>query len=153
MNIIYDALAEQPFFEGFSDRELERLSRCAHRSMFHPGSRIFDEGGRADRFWLIQRGAVRLYIAVAGKGDVAVETLAPQAVLGWSWLFHPYRWSFGATSVEPTHTLEFDAAQVRELCDSEPEFGYELTRRFAKVIAARLRHTRRRLAGLYETGP
>jgi CRP-like cAMP-binding protein len=150
MKIIYDALAEQPFFEGFSERELQRLSQCARRSMFHPGTRIFDEGDRADRFWLISRGAVRLYLDVAGKGEVAVETLVPQAVLGWSWLFHPYRWSFSAGVGGMTRTLEFEASRVREMCDSEPEFGYELTRRFTKVIAGRLRHTRRRLADLYE---
>jgi len=44
MNIIYGALAEQSFFEGFSERELQRLSQCARRSMFHPGARIFGEG-------------------------------------------------------------------------------------------------------------
>ncbi|HEU4423231.1 MAG TPA: cyclic nucleotide-binding domain-containing protein [Pilimelia sp.] len=150
MNIIYDALAEQPFFEGFSERELQRLSQCARRSMFHGGAQIFEEGGRADRFWVIQRGAVRLYAHVPAKGDVPVETLGAHAVLGWSWLFHPYRWNFTATAVENTHTVEFNAARVREMCDSEPEFGYELTRRFMKVIANRLRHTRRRLVDLYE---
>jgi CRP/FNR family cyclic AMP-dependent transcriptional regulator len=150
MNIIYDALAEQPFFEGFSERELQQLSLCARRSMFHVGARIFEEGDRADRFWLIQRGGVRLYLHVPGKGDVAVETLGPQAVLGWSWLFHPYRWTFTAAAVESTHVIEFSAARVRELCDTEPEFGYELIRRFMKVIADRLRHTRRRLVDLYE---
>ena len=150
MNIIYDALAEQPFFEGFSERELQRLSQCGRRSMFHAGARVFGEGERADRFWLVQRGAVRLYVHVPGKGDVAVETLGPQAVLGWSWLFPPYRWSFGATAVETTHTVEFHGPRVREMCDSEPEFGYELMRRFMRVVVDRLRHTRRRLVDLYE---
>jgi CRP/FNR family transcriptional regulator, cyclic AMP receptor protein len=150
MNIIYDALAEQPFFEGYSEHELQNLSQCARRSMFHVGAEIFEEGGRADRFWVIQRGAVRLYVHVPGKGAVPVETLGPQAVLGWSWLFAPYRWNFGAKAVESSQTIEFNAARVRELCDTHPEFGYDLTLRFMKVVVDRLRHTRRRLVDLYE---
>jgi CRP/FNR family transcriptional regulator, cyclic AMP receptor protein len=150
MNDIYELLLEQPFLVGLSDREIERLAACARRSMVHTGLRIFTEGGRADRFWLIQRGAVRLYVPVPGKGDLAVDTLGPHAVLGWSWLFHPYRWTCGATALEAVHTVEFDAARVRELCDSDPEFGYEMVRRFMKVVADRLRHLRRRVVHLHE---
>ena len=151
MNVIHDALAEQPFFEGFSDRELERLSRCARRSMFHPGTRLFDEGGRADRFWLIQRGAVRLYVTVPGRGDVAVETLTPQAVLGWSWLFGPHRWRFGGVAGTPVRAIEFDGRLVRTLGAVDPSMGYELTRRFAGLVVDRLEATQARLMELSGT--
>jgi CRP-like cAMP-binding protein len=120
--------------------------------MFHPGHQIFSEGGRADRFWLIQRGTVRLYLPVPGKGDIPAQTLQPPAALGWSWLFHPYRWTCAARAVETVHTIEFDAARVRELCDTDPEFGYELVRRFMKVLAGRLHHTRQQVVRLHGSG-
>jgi CRP/FNR family transcriptional regulator, cyclic AMP receptor protein len=153
VNVVYEALADQPFLAGFSERELFQLSACARRSVFHAGTRLFEEGGRAESFWLIQRGAVRLHLHVPGRGDVPVETLGPTAVLGWSWLFPPYRWTFGAVALENTGAIEFAGSRVRELCDREPEMGYELTRRFMGVVVDRLRHARRRLVDLYEVAP
>ena len=41
-----------------------------------------------------------------GRPDVAIETLGPGAVLGWSWLFPPHTWQFGAVATEPTLTIE-----------------------------------------------
>jgi CRP/FNR family cyclic AMP-dependent transcriptional regulator len=151
METAQDLLAAQPFLEGLTDRQLERLSTYARRSMFHAGNRVFREGGHADRCWLIQRGRVQLDTHVPGRGDVVVETLGPNAVLGWSWLFPPYRWHFGAVAVEPTFTLALDGPGLRRLCEEDPALGYDLTNRFIRVVVERLQATRVRLLDLYRT--
>jgi len=142
-------LAEQPFLAGIRPIHLERLSYYARRSTFHAGARIFNEGGHADRFWIIRDGLVRLDTHLPGRDDVAVETLGPGAVLGWSWLFPPYTWHFGAVAVEPTLTLQFDGPEVLRLCEGAPELGYEVTRRFLNVVVERLQATRSRLMDVY----
>jgi CRP-like cAMP-binding protein len=149
METAYDLLAAQPFLAGLSDDHLRRLSYTASRSVLHAGSRVFSEGSRADRFWLINRGRVDLDTYVPGRGDVVVETLGPGAVLGWSWLFPPYRWHFGALAVETTFTLRLDGFGVRRLCDADHELGYQLTRRFMQVVVERLQATRLRLLDLH----
>ena len=149
METAQDLLTAQPFLEGMTDRQLERLSYYAHRSMFHAGNRVFREGGHADRCWLIQRGRVHLDTHIPGRGDVVVETLGPNAVLGWSWLFPPYRWHFGAVAAEPTFTLALDGPGLRRLCDDDPTLGYDLTTRFMRVVVERLQATRIRLLDLY----
>jgi CRP/FNR family transcriptional regulator, cyclic AMP receptor protein len=151
METAQDLLAAQPFLEGLTDRQLERLSYYAHRSMFHPGNRVFREGGNADRCWLIQRGRVHLDTHIPGRGDVVVETLGPNAVLGWSWLFPPYRWHFGAVAVETTSTLALDGAGLRRLCAEDPALGYDLSTRFMRVVVERLQATRVRLLDLYRS--
>jgi CRP-like cAMP-binding protein len=70
-------------------------------------------------------------------------------VLGWSWLFPPYIWHFGAKAVANTVAIEFDAEQVRRACDADPTLGYELLRRFVEVVVDRLQSTRVRLLDLY----
>jgi CRP/FNR family transcriptional regulator, cyclic AMP receptor protein len=141
----YDLLASHPFLSGIAEERLVRLSTWARRSPFHAGARVFSEGGHADRFWLIRDGLVRLETRVPGRGDVEIETLGPETVLGWSWLFAPYRWHFGAVAVEPTLTVELDGGGVRRLCDDDPALGYDLTRRFMSVVVERLQATRIRL--------
>lgn len=146
MESTYEVLATAPFFAGLTDWQIEWLSRCAHRTMFHPGIRIFREGDPADRFWLLIKGRVDLDTCLPGRGDVVVATLGPGAVLGWSWLFPPYRWHFGAVAVEMTHALELDGPAVRELCQRDPVLGYEVTRRLMRIVVDRLQATRSRLA-------
>jgi hypothetical protein len=84
-----------------------------------------------------------------GRGSVIIESLPPASVLGWSWLFPPYAWQFGATAVGNTSAIEFDAEQVRRACDADPALGYELLRRFVQVVVDRLQSTRVRLLDLY----
>ena len=150
METAHDLLAAQPFLDGLSDHQLERLSYWSNRAMFHAGNRVFREGGHADRFWLISRGKVNLDTHIPGRGDVVVETLGPGAVLGWSWLFPPYRWHFGAVAVENTFTVSLDGAGLRRVCDQDPILGYELTSRFMRVVVDRLQATRLRLLDLYK---
>ncbi|MEU7875383.1 cyclic nucleotide-binding domain-containing protein [Dactylosporangium sp. NPDC049140] len=145
----YDLLAAHPFLAGLRPPHLERLSRWACRTPFRAGVRIFEENGRADRFWLIRSGSVNLDIRAPGRGDLIVETIGPGTVLGWSWLFPPYRWHFGAAAVDPVLSIAIDGPATRALCDAEPEFGYELTKRLMAVVVDRMQATRMRLLDLY----
>lgn len=140
-----DLLTEQPFFAGMRPEHIERLSYYARRSVFRAGARIFNEGGHATRCWLIRDGAVELDAHVPGRPDVVIDTLGPGAVLGWSWLFPPYRWQFGAIATEPTLTIEFPGAELRQLSAADPVLGYELSTRLMRVVVDRLQATRIRL--------
>ena len=66
-------------------------------------------------------------------------------LIGWSWLFPPYEWAFGAVAASPVEAFEFDARAVRANCASDPTLGYEVTQRLARVLAKRLQSTRVRL--------
>jgi CRP-like cAMP-binding protein len=90
-----------------------------------------------------------LDLHVPGRGDVIIESLDPGTVLGWSWLFPPYDWRFGASAAEPVRAIVLDAADVRVMCATDPALGYELTRRFTAVMLDRLQNTRLRLLDLY----
>jgi CRP-like cAMP-binding protein len=149
MDTAYDLLSTQPFLAGLTATQLDKLSFWSKRTVFHAGARLFEEGRRADRFWLLREGHVTLDTHVPGRGDVVVETLGPGAVLGWSWLFAPYRWHFSARAVETTLAIELDAPGVRELCGRDPELGYQLASRFMAVVVERLQSTRLRLLDLY----
>lgn len=144
-----DLLATHPFLEGLSQLWLERLSYQSKRAVHHPGTRLFREGNRADRFWLIRDGRVALEFNVPGRGDIVIEHLGPGSVLGWSWMFPPYRWHFGAVAAEQTLSIELDGAGVQRLCGDDPALGYELTRRFSAVLIDRLQAARMRLVDLY----
>jgi CRP-like cAMP-binding protein len=149
MTTALELIAGHPFLEGLAPSQTARLSTWASQAHFRASTRIFSEGGRADRFWLLISGHVQLDSAAPGGRRMVVESLGPGAVLGWSWLFPPHEWHFGAVAVAPTQTVEFDGPGVRRLCDADPELGYVLTRRFCHVVIDRLQATRVRLLDLY----
>lgn len=127
----------------------DRLLELAREVSFPSGARIFEEGRRADRFWVIRTGAVTLDMHIPGRRPPTVETLGPGDLLGWSWLFPPYTWHLGAEALSPVRALEFDAEAVRTLCDQDPVLGQALTRCVAEAIGSRLRAARMRLISVY----
>ena len=137
------------FFEGLAPHHTAVLERAGHAVQFRAGTRIFSEGGVADRFWLLRDGHVQIDTRVPGRGAVIIESLPPGSVLGWSWLFPPYAWRFGATAVADTTAIEFAAEPVRRACEADPTLGYELLHRFVEVVVDRLQSTRVRLLDLY----
>ena len=84
-----------------------------------------------------------------GRGDVGIETIGPGGVLGWSWLFPPYRWQFGAVATQRSTAVELDADGVRRLMESDDTLGRQLTSRFMSVVVDRLQASRVRLLDLY----
>jgi CRP-like cAMP-binding protein len=146
---VHTDISGHPFLDGMPAEHLRKLERAARPVRFAAGTRIFAEDGPADRFWLLLDGHVQLDARVPGRGTVVIESLQPMSVLGWSWLFPPYAWHFGASAAETTSAVEFDAEQVRQACDDDPTLGYDLLRRFVRIVVDRLQSTRVRLLDLY----
>jgi CRP-like cAMP-binding protein len=149
MDQIRDLLGTHPFVKDLTSAEVDALAEHTTQVLFPANTRIFNEGGEAVHFWLIQEGDVRLDTVIPGQGQVIVETLGPGAVLGWSWLCQPRRWHFGAQTMTATAALQLDGPGVGELCQRDPVLGYKLMSAFLPVLVDRLQHTRIRLLDLY----
>ena len=70
-------------------------------------------------------------------------------MLGWSWLFPPYRWQFDARATAETSAIALDGACLRGKCDDDSALGYRLMQRFAQLIQQRLQQTRLQLLDVY----
>ncbi|MFF8032769.1 MULTISPECIES: cyclic nucleotide-binding domain-containing protein [unclassified Streptomyces] len=127
----------------------ERLMALAREVSFPEDTRIFEAGGTADRFWVIRSGAVSLDQRVNDLRRVTVAGLGAGDLLGWSWLFPPHRWDFGAVAFSPVRAYEFAAAPVLRLCEDDPRLGLTLVRSVAEVLAHRLETTRGKLMEQY----
>jgi CRP-like cAMP-binding protein len=145
-------LADAPFLEGLDEPRLALLAGCATNVRFADGERLCREGDPADVFYVVRHGSVAVESFVPTRGPVLIETIDPGEVLGWSWLFPPYRWHFDGRALGVVRATAFDGACLRRKCDDDPELGYDLMRRFAQVLIERLQWTRLRLLDLYGDG-
>jgi CRP/FNR family transcriptional regulator, cyclic AMP receptor protein len=141
------ALSDHPFLSSIPIGSLRRLATHVHTHTYPAGEQVFREGQIANRFFLIRHGLVRLDVEVAGRGQVEVQTLGPDAALGWSWLFSPHRWQLTATVIERTSMLIFDTDALQIAMAADAPLGYELMRRFSAVMFDRLIATRLQLTG------
>ncbi|WP_329560528.1 cyclic nucleotide-binding domain-containing protein [Kitasatospora sp. NBC_01266] len=137
------------FLDALPPGHRRQLAAFAQDVSFPVGTRIFEEDGVADRFWIIRSGLVALDVHVPGRRAAVVETLGEGDLLGWSWLFEPYRWHLGALTRAAVSASEFDARRVRAACAADPAFGLAVTHGVAQVVARRLKSTRTRLLDLY----
>ena len=149
MKTIADLLAEHRFFRDLAAADRDVVAGCGQNVTVAEGSTLMREGGPADVFWAIRAGQVRVGIVHPGRGMLVLETLDEGDILGWSWLFPPYRWHFDAVAGTDLHAVRFDAACLREKCERDPRLGFALVQRFARVLDERLVSARLRLLDLY----
>jgi CRP-like cAMP-binding protein len=149
METIDAILTEVPLFSGLAADELALLAGCAKNVRFTEGEVLFREGDQADTFYVIRHGSVALEIFVPGRGPVTIETLEPGEVVGYEWVFPPYRRHFDARALSLVRATVFDATCLRGKCEEDPALGYNLMSRFAQVLIERLQWTRLRLLDVY----
>ena len=152
MEAIDSLLRASPVFEGLQPDALSLIAGCASNVHFDQGSILFREGDQADTFFLVRHGTVALEMFVPSRGAAVIETIEAGEVVGWSWLFPPYRWHFDARALTALRATAFDGACLRGKCDEDPALGYELMSRFAQVLIERLQWTRLRLLDVYGDG-
>jgi len=147
-----EVLAQVPFFEGMPDDEITLIAGCGRNVRFDTGETIFRQGDAADTFYVVRHGTVAVGNFVPPRGDLVIETLEAGDLLGWSWLFPPYRSHFDARALSLVRATQFDGACLRDKCAADPALGYDLMSRFAQVLIERLQWTRLRLLDVYGDG-
>ncbi len=147
-NSLAALIGEQELFKGLAPRYLNLLAEAAMLKEFAAGELIFREGDPANRFYLILDGEVALESTTRERGSVLLQTIGENDVLGWSWLFPPYYWHFDARAAAATKAIFFYGTWLRENCERDHDFGYEMLKRMSAVVIQRLQATRKKLAEL-----
>jgi CRP-like cAMP-binding protein len=137
-----EAIAVHRFAADLKPEHLKKLLDVAMFKQFEPGQVVFREGEPANRFYLVCHGKIALESRISGQPGPVVQFIGEGDVLGWSWLFPPYCWHFDARAVETTSAIFFYGTRLRDECEEDPAFGYELMRRVAAVVIKRLQNVR-----------
>lgn len=142
-------LREHPFFKDLAPEYLSILVGCATNHVFHQNDYLMREGDEANQFFLLRHGEVALETPVPGHGARTLHTLHEGDVVGWSWLFPPYRYHYSVRSTTLVRALALDGKCLREKCEANHSLGYELMKRFALIMMERLQATRMQVLDVY----
>ena len=147
-------------FVGLDDSDLEKIAALHswRRENYKEGIFIFRENVRANDFYILEEGEVRLVIDVHHEGtrevtQVPVDAITKGDVFGWSSLVSPHSLTLSALCVRPSSVMVVNGAELSALMDSDHSLGYEIMKGLVRVIGARLRDLRGRFAGKEEYLP
>ena len=149
METLERIIAEHPFFAGLDHGFILLMVSCASNVRFKAGEYIFREGDPADTFYLIREGKVAVEVFAPQHEPIIVSTLGVGEILGWSWLLPPFQWKLNARAVEGTRAIALDGKCLRAKCEENHDLGYEVVKRFARIIEQRLEATRMQLLDVF----
>jgi CRP/FNR family cyclic AMP-dependent transcriptional regulator len=146
-------IAQHPFLQGLEAQYMKLIVGCASNVRFKAGQYLFREGEEANQFYMIRQGKVALQIPTPQRMAITLQTVGQGDILGWSWLIPPYRWRFDAKALELTRAIGLDGKCLRTKSEEDHNLGYELLKRFSKVMVEGLEAARLQLLDLYGTRP
>jgi CRP-like cAMP-binding protein len=138
-------IAQSELFAGLAASFVDFLAAHATLRQIRKDGVLFRYGDRADHFYLVSTGHISVEVAAIAGPELELQDLGPGAVVGWSWLIPPHRWSFNARAKSPAEVIEFDGNAVLARCEDDPRFGYELLKRFATLMSERLNFARQKM--------
>ncbi len=144
-----ELLSDQPLLEGLPPDVAATVAGCARNIAFEAGRLLLAEGDEASTLYLIRRGQVSIEVHAPGRDPIAIQTVGPGQVVGWSWLVPPYRWSFDARALTPVGAVAVDGACLRSKADEQPALGYSLLQRISAMLLERLQAARTQLLDVY----
>jgi CRP-like cAMP-binding protein len=134
-----------------TDEQVRVVAETGTPVAFPEGTTIFREGGHADSCYLILDGDVALEMDTPGHGAQVMMTLHRGDLLGWSWLYPPFRWSYDAHVHSDTKAVRFDALKLKSVSEADPVLGYALMKRFTQTLVNRMQAIRIQLLDVYST--
>lgn len=149
MKTIEQLLTEHPFFKDIDQANISFIAGCGQNKIFKANEVIHHEGDQADYFYLIRKGQVHINTSVPNQENKTIQTVGEGDILGWSWLFEPYRWIFEAKASTEVHAVALDGQCLRQKCEQDTKLGYQLMKRFAQLMINRLTATRLQLLDVY----
>jgi CRP-like cAMP-binding protein len=139
-------------FKTLSERVLGEVAALAYTEEYRRGERIFAEGSRGDKFYVILSGSVRISKTIAGIGEEALAILKDGDYFGEMALIDEAPRSADAIAEKRCVLSVITRSDFEGLLSQNKELAYELLWTFVKTLSARLRETNAKMTFLAAAG-
>jgi CRP-like cAMP-binding protein len=137
------------FTADLPEHVLDECAALATLADLAAGTTLFEEGACNPFLYVVVRGRVALDIQVPGRGQVRVLSIEPGEMLAWSALLGGGTMTVSAVALEDTQMLALPGAKLLDVCQTNPDAGFQVMRRMADALAQRLVATRLQLLDLF----
>jgi CRP-like cAMP-binding protein len=148
---IAEFLAKTKFFEGLPQGYLLRIADLGREEEHRGGEKVFAEGDKGDKFYLILDGAVRISRIVPGMGEEALAILKGGDYFGEMSLIDDSPRSAHALVHEKCRLFSLRREDLEDLLFVDRNLAYELLWRWVRTLSARLRESNNKMTFLATT--
>lgn len=146
MSVTPEVLRQFEILAGLADDELAEVAKLCKKECHEAGTRLFTEGGMAEKLYLVLEGKVSLEKAVqlGRSGSSRPATVGVQGrgkAIGWSSLVEPHIYTMSVSCIEPTTVLVINGVEMRDWLARDPQVGLTLMTAIAKLIRGRMEAT------------
>lgn len=141
-------------FETLPPDALVALSKDFEELTFEVGDFILHQHDEARAIFVLLSGSVEFLMSLEGMEDLFVGTTSEQgALIGWSVVREPYRYTASVRCTEPCRALRLPCAALTRVLMDNPHAGCQVLRAIAAALVSRLEDARGLLGRLPKTGP
>ena len=123
-----------PFFTGLSETDMSGFLDSAKIREYSKNERLFTQGDKADRLFVIISGWVKIY-RVTGEGEEAVTALFTRGdVFGEAAIFGGAVYPFSAEAAEDAHIIEIPSDTLKARAQGNSEIMGRIMQSMSKEI-------------------
>ncbi len=132
-------------FESLLPDQLKLIQNIVVEQQFKPSTKIFADGDKADHFYFIVQGKVRISKHVPGIGEEALTILEVGDYFGEMALIDDAKRSADAITNTPVTCGAISKAAFDDLLFMNKDLAYDLLWSFVRVLNSRLRETNEKM--------
>ncbi|MFC1489231.1 Crp/Fnr family transcriptional regulator [Thermodesulfobacteriota bacterium] len=139
-------------FKGFSEAQLEKLSKITNLKKFKKGDQIYQRGSKANRIYVVTKGMVSLNRLEPGeKVGISFEKREKGELFGAACFMKPQEYTLTAVCMEDSEVMAIDADKLFDLCERDPELGYKFLKEIATIYFERYKSAKRQVHEMVKT--
>jgi CRP/FNR family transcriptional regulator, dissimilatory nitrate respiration regulator len=131
--VIVDDVRRAPMFAGMSEEQFGKLSGIASAVSMPADASVFSQGNRADAFYLLAEGAVKVSKTLLDGRGATIRYVAAGDTFGESVLFHDI-YPSSAETLAPSRLCRFQTRAFRDLMLTEPELALVIIAAMARRL-------------------
>lgn len=129
-------LPGHPLLAGLDTDQAERMARSSERIQLEAGEILFRVGEEAGRFFMVEKGQLKLYRLSAAGQEKVVELLTPGKTFAEAVMFMPMRrYPVNCEALTDCSVVALNSAVFLEIIEDSPE----TTMRLLAALSIRLR--------------
>ena len=141
-------LRENPFFEDFTDEELDYFSQNMSLRSFPERSIIFNKGEIGSFLFFVVEGEVEVRLESSDFKQVIAATFQRGACAGEMSIVDDYPRSATLITSMPSELLIISKSRVKAICEENPKLGIKFISGITRSLSLKLREISGRYAEL-----
>jgi CRP/FNR family cyclic AMP-dependent transcriptional regulator len=129
-------------FHDLAGEQLEAMAEITDAVCYPPGQVLFEEGKSGERLFFLAKGEVEVLYNIGEAGQVRVDAVSSDEVMGCSALIEPYTYTATGRALTEVEVLEIDAVSLRELMQKDCRLGASLQQHIIRILMERILNLR-----------